>query len=74
MKAVLNKAGLNQSTSISSRAFELFREGKAISDVAIQPNLDADEAIRLHHQYSMLAGWTEFTKVYLQTDNLKMLE
>ncbi|MGH9975148.1 MAG: helix-turn-helix domain-containing protein, partial [Nitrososphaeraceae archaeon] len=28
IKAVLNRAGLDQTTSISSRAFELFTEGK----------------------------------------------
>jgi len=66
IKAVLNKAGLDESTSISSRAFELFSEGKTPLEVAIKLNREANEAIRLHQEYFMLLGCTEFTKVYLQ--------
>ena len=35
IKAVLNKAGIDKSTSISSRAFELFSERKTPLEVAI---------------------------------------
>jgi predicted transcriptional regulator len=66
IKAVLNKAGLDESASISSRAFELFAEGKTPLQVAITLNLEAKEAIRYHQEYFMLLGCTEFTKVYLQ--------
>ena len=66
IKAVLNKAGLDESTSISSRAFELFSEGKTPLEVAIKLNREANEAIRLHQEYFMLLGCTEFTKIYLQ--------
>jgi hypothetical protein len=62
----LSRAGLEESTSISSRAFELFSEGKTPLDVAIKLNLEAEEAIRLHQQYFMLLRCTEFTKVYMQ--------
>ena len=66
IKAVLNKAGLDESSSISSRAFELFSEGKTPLEVAIKLNREANEVIRLHQEYFMLLGCTEFTKVYLQ--------
>ena len=66
IKAVLNRAGLDESTSIHSRAFELFSEGKTPLQVAITLNLEAEKAIQYHQQYFMLLGCTEFTKVYLQ--------
>ena len=66
IKAVLNRAGLDESTSIHSRAFELFSEGKTPLQVAITLNLEAEKAIQYHQQYYMLLGCTEFTKVYLQ--------
>ena len=66
IKAVLNRAGLDESTSIHSRAFELFSEGKTPLQVAITLNLEAETAIQYHQQYYMLLGCTEFTKVYLQ--------
>ena len=66
IKAVLNRAGLDESTSIHSRAFELFSEGKTPLQVAITLNLEAETAIQYHQQYFMLLGCTEFTKVYLQ--------
>src|ERR687892_235399 len=66
IKAVLNKSGLDESTSIHSRAFELFSEGKTPLQVAITLNLEAEQLIQYHQQYFMLLGCTEFTKVYLQ--------
>ena len=35
IKAILNKAGLDQTTSISSRVFELYSQGKTPLEVAI---------------------------------------
>jgi predicted transcriptional regulator len=66
VKAVMNRAGLDESTSTHSRAFELFSEGKTPLQVAITLNLEADIAIQYHRQYFMLLGCTEFTKVYPQ--------
>ena len=66
IKAVLNRAGLDESTSIYSRAFELFSEGKTPLQVAITLNLEAEIAIQYHQQYYMLLGCTEFTTVYLR--------
>jgi predicted transcriptional regulator len=66
IKAVLNKAGLDQTTSESSRAFELYVQQKTPLEVAIALNLEADKAIRYHQEYFMLLGCTEFTKVYFQ--------
>ena len=64
IKAVLSKAGLDQNTSLASRAFELFSEGKNPLQVAIALNLNAEKAIQYHQEYFMLLGCTEFTKVY----------
>ncbi|MPZ05366.1 MAG: hypothetical protein GEU26_02940 [Nitrososphaeraceae archaeon] len=66
IKAVLNKAGLDQTASISSRTFELYVQQKTPLEVAIALNLKAKEAIDYYHEYFMLLNITEFTKVYLQ--------
>jgi Homeodomain-like domain len=66
VKAVLNRAGLDETTSISSRAFELYDQHKTPVQVAIVLNIEAKDAIQYHQQYYMLLGCTEFTKVYLQ--------
>ena len=66
IKAVLNKAGLDQTASVSSRAFELYVQQKTPLEVAIALNLKAKEAIDYYHEYFMLLNITEFTKVYLQ--------
>ena len=54
IKAVLNRAGLDESTSMHSRAFELFSEGKTPLQVAITLNLEAEKAIQYHQQYYLL--------------------
>jgi hypothetical protein len=64
IKAVLNKAGLDQMTSISSRVFELYSQQKTPLQVAISLGLNSEEAIRYHQEYFMLLGITEFTKLY----------
>jgi len=64
IKAIANKANLDESTSISSRAFELYDQKMTPVEVAIALNLEAEKAIRYHHEYFMLLGCTEFTKVY----------
>ena len=66
IKAILNKAGLDQTTSISSTVFELYSQDKTPLDVAIALGLKSEEALRYHQEYFMLVGCTEFTKVYLQ--------
>lgn len=66
IKAISNKAGLDQTASISSRAFELYVQQKTPLEVAIALNLEAKEAIRFHQEYIMLLRLTEFTKVYIQ--------
>jgi predicted transcriptional regulator len=66
IKAVLNKAGLDQTTSISSRVFELYSQDKTPLEVAITLGLKSEEALRYHQEYYMLLGCYEFTKVYLQ--------
>jgi predicted transcriptional regulator len=64
IKAILNKAGLDQATTISSRAFELYSEQKTPLQVAITLGLKADEAINLHQEYFKLLGINEFTRIY----------
>ncbi len=66
IKAVLNKAGLDQTTSISSRVFELYSQDKTPLEVAIALGLKAKEVLRYHHEYFMLLGCYEFTNVYPQ--------
>ena len=66
IKMLANRASLDESTSISSRAFELYVQQKTPVEVAIALNLEAEKAIRYYQQYFMLLGITEFTKVYLQ--------
>ena len=66
IKMLANRAGLDETTSISSRAFELYVQRKTPVEVAIALNLEADKAINYYHQYFMLLGITEFTRVYLQ--------
>jgi predicted transcriptional regulator len=66
IKAILNKVGLDESASISSRAFELYVQQKTPVEVAIALNLKAKEAIDYYHEYFMLLNITEFTKIYLQ--------
>jgi hypothetical protein len=66
IKAVLNKAGLEQTASISSRAFELYVQQKTPIEVAIALNLEAEKAMNYYHDYFKLLYITEFTRVYLQ--------
>ena len=66
IKIIANRAGLDETTSISSRAFELYVQQKTPVEVAIALNLEAEKAINYYHQYFMLLGITEFTKAYLQ--------
>ena len=65
IKMLANRAGLDETTSISSRAFELFSQQKSPLEVAITLG-KSEEALRYHQEYFMLLGCTEFTKVYLQ--------
>jgi hypothetical protein len=68
IKMLANRAGLDETTSISSRAFELYSQQSVPSPLiaAIQLGLKTEEAIRYHQEYFMLLGLTEFTKVYIQ--------
>ena len=66
IKMLANRAGLDESTSISSRAFELYVQQRTPVQVAIALNLEAEKAVNYYHQYFMLLGITEFTKAYLQ--------
>jgi hypothetical protein len=68
IKAISNRAGLDKTTSISSRAFELYSQQSFPSPLiaAIQLGLKTEEAIRYHQEYFMLLGLTEFTKIYIQ--------
>src|ERR671919_3102054 len=66
IKAISNRAGLDETLSISSRAFELYVQQKTPVEVAIALNLEAEKAINYYHEYFMLLGITEFTKAYIQ--------
>jgi hypothetical protein len=66
IKAISNRAGLDETTSLSSRAFELYFQQKTPIEVAIALNLEAKEAIRYHQEYFILLGLTEFSRIYIQ--------
>jgi hypothetical protein len=66
IKAIANKMGLDQNTSISSRAFELYVQQKTPLQVAIELDLKAEDAIRYYREYFILLGITEFTGAYIQ--------
>jgi hypothetical protein len=66
VKVIANKAGLSETTSESSRAFELYIQQNTPLEVAIELNIEADKAIHYYHEYFKLLGITEFTKAYLQ--------
>ena len=66
IKSISNRAGLEETTSISSRAFELYVQQKTPVQVAIALNLEAEKAIQYHQQYFILLGLTDFTKIYIQ--------
>jgi hypothetical protein len=66
IKAISNRAGLDETISITSRVFELYSQDKTPLEVAIALGLKADDAINLHREYFRLLNCTEFTKVYLQ--------
>jgi hypothetical protein len=70
IKMLANRAGLDETTSISSRAFELYVQQRTCVEVAIALNLEAEKAINYYHQYFMLLGITEFTKAYLQVKDI----
>jgi predicted transcriptional regulator len=70
IKAIANKAGIDESTSISSRAFELYVQQKTPIEVAIALNLEAEKAINYYNEYFKLLGITEFTKAYLQVKDI----
>jgi hypothetical protein len=66
IKKLANRAGLDETTSISSRAYELYVQQKTPLEVAIELNIEADKAIHYYHEYFKLLDITEFTRVYLQ--------
>ena len=66
IKMLANRAGLDETTSISSRTFELYVQQKTPVEVVIALNLEAEKAINYYRQYFMLLGITEFTKIYIQ--------
>ena len=66
IKMLANRAGLDETTSISSRTFEFYVQQKTPVEVAIALNLEAEKAINYYRQYFMLLGITEFTKIYIQ--------
>jgi hypothetical protein len=66
IKAIANKMGLDQNTSVSSRAVELYVKQKSPLQVKIELDIKAEDAIRYYHEFFMLLGITEFTRAYLQ--------
>ncbi|MGH9976203.1 MAG: hypothetical protein ACRD8Z_10275 [Nitrososphaeraceae archaeon] len=62
IKAVLNKAGTDQATSIFTPSN--FKQ-KTLLEVAIELDIKAEDAIKYHKEFLMLLWITEFSKVHL---------
>jgi len=53
IKAILNKAGLDESASISSRVFKLYVQQKTPVEVAIELNLEAEGTSQIARDMTM---------------------
>jgi hypothetical protein len=58
IKAIANKMGLDQNTSIPSRAFKLYVKQKSPLQVAIELDIKDEDAIRYYHEFFMFLGIT----------------
>ncbi len=54
----------NKSPSVTSKAFQMFKEGKNRVDVAIALNLESYEAINVFHDYLKLSNSDKLVTVY----------
>ncbi|MGH9978899.1 MAG: hypothetical protein ACRD8Z_24160, partial [Nitrososphaeraceae archaeon] len=61
---ILNKTGEHQSLSISSQAYEMFKEGRNPIDVAIALNLRENQASEYYREYWDLNGMYHLNQIY----------
>ena len=54
----------NKSPSITSRAFQMFKENKSRVEVAIALNLEADDVVILYEDYLMLLNFDKLITIY----------
>ncbi len=54
----------NKSPSITSRAFQMFKENKSRIDVAIALNLEADDVVILYEDYNRLLNLDKLMNIY----------
>ena len=59
----------NNSLSINSKAFKLFKENKNLVDVAITLNMDAHEVLDLHTDYLRLSNKNNLMSIYFEMGN-----
>jgi archaellum component FlaC len=68
IKAILNREGLDQSTTESSRAYELFSEGKSPLNVAIELGIRQPQADEYHNEYWALQGRDQVARIYKEVE------
>jgi hypothetical protein len=61
---ILNRAGKQQSLSVSSQAFRMFKEGTSVIDAAIALNLRQKEVSELYREYWDLNGLHILNQLY----------
>ena len=59
----------NKDLSITSKAFQMFKENKSRIDVAISLNLDADYVVTLYEDYIMLLNLDKLMNIYKELGN-----
>jgi hypothetical protein len=71
---ILNKSGVEQSLSISSRAYIMFSEGKTPVQVAIALNIREPEATQFYREHWNLNQLYNLNQIYEETkDNFSFL-
>ncbi len=65
----------NNSLSINSKSFKLFKENKNMVDVAIILNIEADEVFGMHSDYLCLTNMDKLMSIYRRRDDeINLLE
>jgi hypothetical protein len=66
-------ASANRCSSLSSRAFKLFEEGRGLVKVSIALDLEADDVLEIHNGYMRLSGMDRLVALYREMGNKDFL-
>jgi hypothetical protein len=69
IKAILKKAGLSRSQSISSQAYQLFSEDKTVTQVAITLDIRQPQASEFFTEYWLLQQQDQLYKIFQEVKN-----